>query len=177
MKYHKIDFIFIFNENKMYKLNCRGTTIEISEDIKNGSQLFKTYFDKWDNKPLYLEVNVDDIHRAIDYILKFDNKLDERFENVLKYLGVDVNKSKFETMYTDKISHLKVVSKFIAWNDKLKDKHYLLNILDNMKDISEDVSYIKEKYHGFNSFSLIFLIHYKPKNENFSDILNFIMSL
>lgn len=144
----------------MYILNCRGTNIEISSNIKDASSLFKTYFDKLNIRPLLLDININDIHRAIDYILGFDNKVDDRFINILKYLGIEI-----KALSNDE--KMSVLLRFL--NSYNKNQSLIMNALDNLASSSKD---IKDFHSLLKSSNEKYFFDNKPKEDRTYYILN-----
>lgn len=98
-----------------YILNCRGVKVQVSSATLNISECFRNsypgtdhqvcrcdkncsnawYCDKREtirnydvNTELYLNVNILDMHKVLDYIAGYDKTVDMRLGNILTSLGI-----------------------------------------------------------------------------------------
>ena len=85
-----------------YTLNCRGDRIEVNYYTLNFSGYMIKYFPKHmdysigngcevydSDAELYVNLDIKDMRRALDYIADIDNCVDERLEKILTYLDID----------------------------------------------------------------------------------------
>lgn len=156
-------------------LDCRGTTIKVSNFEIDEVNLFKTFVSKWndDNKSLYLPYSADTVNMFLSYINKDFNMVNfKKIESICKYVGVNFE---MDNDFTPRqLSDLELIKLTTDFFNFLKVRDNIMLFINCMAEHCFSNEYDYKIFCGDTNTELEKIL---CKQDNYSNIYNICLSI